>query len=135
MNATKEFAGLQLNHPGWVARYALNTEVAGFVWKVDAGKAGPVETSASKYNIIIYVHAAEKRPYTIEERSAVRGNGFQVWLDEYRKAWAPIHPLELVALASLSARAAETKDAPAKAEPAAIIKVSQGDHAAIMLAA
>lgn len=49
--------------------------------------------------------------------------------------YRPIAIGALLALASLSARAAETKDAPAKAEPAAIIKVSQGDHAVIMLAA
>jgi parvulin-like peptidyl-prolyl isomerase len=88
MQATKDFSGLQLNHPGWVSRYAINAEVSGFVWKVAAGKAGPVETSASKFSVIIYVNAAEQRPYSIEEKSAVRGNGFQVWLDEYRKAAA-----------------------------------------------
>jgi len=88
MQATKDFSGLQLNHPGWVARYSINSEVSGFVWKVAAGKAGPVETSANKFTVIIYVNAAEQRPYSIEEKSAVRGNGFQVWLDEYRKAAA-----------------------------------------------
>jgi hypothetical protein len=49
--------------------------------------------------------------------------------------YRPIAIGALLALASLSARAADQRVTPAKAEPAAVIKVSYADHAAIMLAA
>mgnify|MGYP003342745181 CR=1 FL=1 len=89
--AVKDMPGLTYKHQGWVARYSLNATVAPIVWSVANGAVSGVETvnggqNAPDSDFIIYVAAVENRPFTAAQRSAVAGNGFSVWLDEYRTA-------------------------------------------------
>ena len=86
-----DMPGLTYKHQGWVARYSLNATVAPIVWSVANGAVSGVETvnggqNAPDSDFIIYVAAVENRPFTPAQRSAVAGNGFSVWLDEYRTA-------------------------------------------------
>jgi parvulin-like peptidyl-prolyl isomerase len=87
--AVMDIPGLTYKHQGWVARYALNATVAPIVWSVAAGAVSGVQTASGGQNapdsdFIIYVAAVESRPFTPAQRSAIAGNGFSVWLDQYR---------------------------------------------------
>lgn len=87
--AVLDLPGLTYKHQGWVARYSLNATVAPIVWSVAAGAVSGVETasggsSAPDSDFIIYVSAIEQRELTPTQHAAIAGNGFSVWLDQFR---------------------------------------------------
>ena len=83
--AVKEFDGMIYEQPGWLARYSIGVDAGNLVWSVAAGKTSALTESGNNL-VIVHVSAVEQRPLTPEQRTAITGNGFGVWLDRYRAA-------------------------------------------------
>ena len=83
--AKKDFAGLTVDQPGFVVRYAINPDLSKIVWGLGDGEVSSVVTLGEQL-AIIRVNAIENRPFTEAQRTSVNASGFLIWLDGYRAA-------------------------------------------------
>ena len=83
--AKKDFAGLTVDQPGFVVRYAINPDLSKIVWGLGDGEVSSVVTLGEQL-AIIRVNAIENRPFTEPQRTSVNVSGFLIWLDGYRGA-------------------------------------------------
>ena len=83
--AKKDFAGLTVDQPGFVVRYAINPDLSKIVWGLGDGEVSSVVTLGEQL-AIIRVNAIENRPFTEAQRTTVNASGFLIWLDGYRAA-------------------------------------------------
>ena len=83
--AKKDFAGLTVDQPGYVVRYAINPDLSKIVWGLGDGEVSSVVTLGEQL-AIIRVNAIENRPFTEAQRTTVNVSGFLIWLDGYRGA-------------------------------------------------
>ena len=83
--AKKDFAGLTVDQPGFVVRYAINPDLSKIVWGRGDGEVSSVVTLGEQL-AIIRVNAIENRPFTEPQRTSVNVSGFLIWLDGYRGA-------------------------------------------------
>lgn len=83
--AKKDFAGLTVDQPGFVVRYAINPDLSKIVWGLGDGEVSSVVTLGEQL-AIIRVNAIENRPFTEAQRTSVNVSGFLIWLDGYRGA-------------------------------------------------
>jgi len=83
--AKKDFAGLTVDQPGFVVRFAINPDLSKIVWGLGDGEVSSVVTLGEQL-AIIRVNAIENRPFTEAQRTSVNASGFLIWLDGYRAA-------------------------------------------------
>ena len=83
--AKSDFAGLTVDQPGFVVKYAINPELSRVVWGLGDGEVSSVVTLGEQL-AIIRVNAIENRPFTDVQRTSVEASGFLIWLDGYRSA-------------------------------------------------
>lgn len=81
--AKKDFAGLTVDQPGFVVRYAINPDLSSIVWGLGDGEVSSVVTLGDQL-AIIRVNAIENLPFTESQRTSVNASGFLIWLDGYR---------------------------------------------------
>jgi hypothetical protein len=81
--AKLETSGLESGDAGFVSRYSINKDLADAAWSVGAGEVTPVITLTDRL-LIVRIKAVEQRALTPEQITAIKGNGFYVWLGEYR---------------------------------------------------
>jgi parvulin-like peptidyl-prolyl isomerase len=83
--AKEEFAGITVDQPGFVVRYAINPDLSSIVWGLGDGEVSSVVTLGDQL-AIIRVNAIENRPFTDVQRTSVEASGFLIWLDGFRSA-------------------------------------------------
>jgi len=76
------FTGMTFTHEGWVARYSIATDLSQMVWKLDQGAVSGVESVQNSF-LIVKVNAVEQRPLSEAQLTAVKGNGFAYWINDY----------------------------------------------------
>jgi parvulin-like peptidyl-prolyl isomerase len=85
--AKLETSGLQSGDAGFVSRYSINKDLSDPAWSIGVGEVTPVITLSDRL-LIVRIKAAEQRALTPEQVTAIKGNGFYVWLDHYRSSAA-----------------------------------------------
>ena len=76
------FTGMAFSHVGFVSRYSITTDLSQLVWKLQPGEVSGVESTQNSF-IIVKVSAAEQRPLSDVQLTAINGNGFNYWLNDY----------------------------------------------------
>jgi parvulin-like peptidyl-prolyl isomerase len=76
------FTGMTFTHEGWVARYTVPTDLSQMVWKLNQGEVSGVESVQNSF-LIVKVETVEQRPLTEAQLTAVEGNGFVYWINDY----------------------------------------------------
>ena len=73
---------MTFTHEGWVARYTVPTDLSQMVWKLNQGEVSGVESVQNSF-LIVKVETVEQRPLTEAQLTAVEGNGFVYWINDY----------------------------------------------------
>ena len=76
------FTGMTFTHQGWVARYSIATELSQMVWKLNQGEVSGVESTQNSF-LIVKVETVEQRSLSDAQLTALKGNGFAYWINDY----------------------------------------------------
>lgn len=77
--ATADYENVDIANVGFISRYTVNPDLSEAVWGLDAGEVSSVQVINDTL-VIVKVDAVESKPLTDEQTTALKENGFEIWL-------------------------------------------------------
>ena len=77
--ATADYRNVEIANVGFISRYTVNPDLSEAVWGLAAGDVSSVQTLNDTL-VIVKVNAVESKPLTDEQNTALKENGFEIWL-------------------------------------------------------
>ena len=77
--ATVDYDDVEIAKVGFISRYTVNPDLSEAVWGLAAGDVSSVQTLNDTL-VIVKVEAVESKPLTDEQTTALKENGFEIWL-------------------------------------------------------